>query len=124
MEVLQLTEDEPRVDFDRFVRKHQRMVWRYLRWMGADPIEADDLLQETFLRVPVGESGECDDEVPGAFLRPVAAFRGETRSLVITFISSRRVMTKPAIPPDWMRLVLSTFEEKISGCLKAQATSS
>lgn len=28
---------------------HQHRIWRYLRLLGADPDEADDLLQETFV---------------------------------------------------------------------------
>ncbi|MCD0460636.1 RNA polymerase sigma factor [Roseiconus lacunae] len=33
------------------VRRHQRGVWRYLRMLGCDEATADDLTQETFLRV-------------------------------------------------------------------------
>jgi RNA polymerase sigma-70 factor (ECF subfamily) len=33
------------------VRAHQAGVWRYLRFLGCDPTEADDLVQETFLAV-------------------------------------------------------------------------
>ncbi len=33
------------------IAKHQRGVWRYLRMLGCDDAVADDLTQETFLRV-------------------------------------------------------------------------
>ena len=33
------------------VRTHRAGVWRYLRFLGCDPSEADDLVQETFLAV-------------------------------------------------------------------------
>lgn len=33
------------------IRKHQRGVWRYLRMLGCDAATADDLTQETFLRI-------------------------------------------------------------------------
>lgn len=33
------------------VREHQAGVWRYLRYLGAETSEADDLTQETFLAV-------------------------------------------------------------------------
>lgn len=33
------------------IDRHQRGVWRYLRMLGCDPATADDLTQETFLRV-------------------------------------------------------------------------
>lgn len=32
-----------------WIRAHQRNVWRYLRWLGADPETADDLTQDAFL---------------------------------------------------------------------------
>ncbi len=33
------------------ITRHQRGVWRYLRMLGCDDAAADDLTQETFLRV-------------------------------------------------------------------------
>ena len=33
------------------IERHQRGVWRYLRMLGCDAATADDLTQETFLRV-------------------------------------------------------------------------
>lgn len=33
------------------IRRHQRGVWRYMRMLGCDDATADDLTQETFLRV-------------------------------------------------------------------------
>ncbi len=33
------------------IARHQHGVWRYLRMLGCDPSTADDLTQETFLRV-------------------------------------------------------------------------
>ena len=38
-------------DRARIVADLHRTVWRYLRALGADPASADDLAQETFLRV-------------------------------------------------------------------------
>lgn len=37
------------LDFETIVRQHQAGVWRYLRFLGAERSEADDLTQETFL---------------------------------------------------------------------------
>ena len=34
---------------DELVRAHQAGVWRYLRFLGADDDQAEDLLQETFV---------------------------------------------------------------------------
>ena len=37
------------LDFETIVRQHQAGIWRYLRFLGAERFEADDLTQETFL---------------------------------------------------------------------------
>ncbi|MEO6596667.1 MAG: sigma-70 family RNA polymerase sigma factor [Planctomycetota bacterium] len=54
------------------VRQHQGMVWRYLRLLGADPHEADDLMQDTFVRVAEGLQRGEHLHAPAAFLRSVA----------------------------------------------------
>ncbi|TWU59837.1 ECF RNA polymerase sigma factor SigE [Rubripirellula tenax] len=36
---------------NELIARHQRGVWRYLRMLGCDDAMADDLTQETFLRV-------------------------------------------------------------------------
>jgi len=40
-----------RAEMAALVRTHQAGVWRYLRFLGCDAAEADDLVQETFLAV-------------------------------------------------------------------------
>lgn len=45
------TVDEVQLDAAALIRRHQRAVWRYLRMLGCDDATADDLTQETFLRV-------------------------------------------------------------------------
>jgi RNA polymerase sigma-70 factor, ECF subfamily len=37
--------------FEQIVRLHQQSVWRYLRRLLGDPAAAEDVAQETFLRV-------------------------------------------------------------------------
>ncbi|CAG0961242.1 ECF RNA polymerase sigma factor SigM [Planctomycetaceae bacterium] len=39
------------LDAASLVRTHQAAVWRYLRYLGADEAMADDLTQETFLKL-------------------------------------------------------------------------
>ncbi len=39
------------VDFEALIEEHQKDVWRYLRMLGCQPPEADDLTQETFVSV-------------------------------------------------------------------------
>jgi len=45
--------DPPRTEFDlaSLVHEHQADVWRYLRYLGATAVDAEDLTQETFLAV-------------------------------------------------------------------------
>lgn len=40
-----------RAEMASLVRTHQAGVWRFLRFLGCEPAEADDLVQETFLTV-------------------------------------------------------------------------
>ena len=42
---------QPELDLERLVREHQAELWRYLRYLGSDAARAEDLVQETFLRV-------------------------------------------------------------------------
>jgi RNA polymerase sigma-70 factor (ECF subfamily) len=54
------------------VREYQALIWRYLRFLGADPATADDLTQETFLeaiRRPPADRGE---KALAGWLRTVA----------------------------------------------------
>ena len=43
--------EDAQLDNAAIIQKHQRGVWRYLRMLGCDDATADDLTQETFLRV-------------------------------------------------------------------------
>lgn len=45
------TEHAQPLDPGELITRHQRGVWRYLRMLGCDAATADDLTQETFLRV-------------------------------------------------------------------------
>ena len=57
------------------VQAHQAGVWRYLRFLGCDPTEADDLVQETFLAV-LREGFEVRSPAgTAAYLRTVARNR-------------------------------------------------
>ena len=65
--------EEPHTDDLRsLIRDHQVAVWRYLRFLGCDTGQADDLTQETFLAVvrrPVHRFGRSGAR---AYLRTVA----------------------------------------------------
>jgi len=57
------------------VHAHQTGVWRYLRYLGCCPIEADDLTQETFLVVFRDGFEERSPQQTAAYLRTVARNR-------------------------------------------------
>jgi RNA polymerase sigma-70 factor (ECF subfamily) len=59
-------------DLASLVHQHQAGVWRYVRFLGADPTEADDLTQETFLALARGHFVERDDRQTAGYLRVVA----------------------------------------------------
>ena len=54
------------------VRSHYAGVWRYLRVLGADHAEADDITQETFLSVMRSPIEERGVHATGAYLRRIA----------------------------------------------------
>jgi RNA polymerase sigma-70 factor (ECF subfamily) len=60
------------LDLASLVHRHQAGVWRYLRFLGADRSEADDLTQETFLAVARGGFVERDERQTAGYLRVVA----------------------------------------------------
>lgn len=63
---------KPPSDFAQLVRTHQAGVWRYLRFLGADESQADDLTQETFLLVYRRPFVEHSPASTAAYLRTVA----------------------------------------------------
>ena len=65
---------EPLRDADLriLVREHQQEIWRYLRFLGCDPGEADDLTQETFLAVARRSIHRFGRGGARAYLRTVA----------------------------------------------------
>ncbi len=61
-------------DFDpvRLIQDHQVGVWRYLRVLGAEASHADDLTQETFLKVLEKPFDDYNPKATAAYLRRVA----------------------------------------------------
>jgi RNA polymerase sigma-70 factor (ECF subfamily) len=56
----------------RLIEQHQAGVWRYLRALGCDPAEADDLTQETFLTVLQKPFDDYSQAATASYLRKVA----------------------------------------------------
>ncbi|MCA8912725.1 MAG: sigma-70 family RNA polymerase sigma factor [Planctomycetes bacterium] len=61
-----------RAELEKLVRTHQRGVWRYLRYLGAENAEADDITQETFLTVWRNPFDQYDERATAGYLRQVA----------------------------------------------------
>lgn len=64
--------ENPTLSCDELVRAHQAGIWRYLRYLGADDAEADDLAQETFLAVLRKPFEQRSPAETFAYLRSVA----------------------------------------------------
>jgi RNA polymerase sigma-70 factor (ECF subfamily) len=65
-------QEERPVDLAGLVHRHQATIWRYVRYLGADRAEADDLTQETFLAVARSSFAERDERQTAGYLRTVA----------------------------------------------------
>lgn len=59
-------------DAAALVRTHQAEVWRYLRYLGASPEQADDLTQETLLQLLRGHCRDRGEDARRGWLRTVA----------------------------------------------------
>jgi RNA polymerase sigma-70 factor (ECF subfamily) len=57
---------------DDLVRRHLRSLWRYLRMLGADAAEADDLAQEAFVVAMQKGALQHEPALVAAFLRTTA----------------------------------------------------
>jgi RNA polymerase sigma-70 factor (ECF subfamily) len=83
-------------DFAALVRAHQRMVWRYLRLLGADPHEADDLMQDAFVIA-------AERLLSGERIVDVAAYlRGTARNLLL---GARRRSRREPPTVQWLEEV-------------------
>ncbi len=70
-----VVEADSTLDVTQLVRQHQADVWRYLRYLGAAPAEAEDLTQETFLEVLRKPFQQRSSAETAAYLRTVARNR-------------------------------------------------
>jgi RNA polymerase sigma-70 factor, ECF subfamily len=59
-------------DLAALIDQHQAGVWRYLRYLGASPPEADDLTQETFLALARARFEQRSAAETAAYLRTTA----------------------------------------------------
>ncbi len=75
MYVTQRSPTTTSVDYEAVVRTHQAGIWRFLRFLGAEPDLADDLVQETFLATFRSGFEERHERATAAYLRRVARHR-------------------------------------------------
>jgi RNA polymerase sigma-70 factor (ECF subfamily) len=59
----------------RLMKEHQADVWRYLRFLGAEPATADDLAQEVFIELYRNPIEEISRAATAAWLRKAARHR-------------------------------------------------
>lgn len=67
-----VTEKPPTLSAAELVREHQAGVWRYLRFLGCQDSQCDDLTQETFLAVLRKPLDQRSPRATAAYLRTVA----------------------------------------------------
>ena len=60
------------LDVEALIVAHQAGVWRYLRFLGCDRAQADDITQETFLQLLRRGFEERGERETAAYLRTVA----------------------------------------------------
>jgi RNA polymerase sigma-70 factor, ECF subfamily len=108
-------------DFATLVRKHQAGVWRYVRFLGADPSEADDLTQETFLALARAEFVERDERQTAGYLRVVARNqllalrRKQNREIGTVELEAADSVWAAAAGPDGS---LAGYLDALGDCLK------
>ena len=103
-------------DPQRLIETHQAGVWRYLRALGCDAAQADDLTQDTFLRVLQQPFQDYSPAATAAYLR---------RAAYHLFISTRRragrvvsIDDLDAIDNSWSRLAGEDNGEELLGSLR------
>ena len=88
----------------QLIQEHQTGVWRYLRILGCEPNEADDLTQETFLAVLRKPFEYYGKAAAASYLRKVAYHR---------FISARRRTGKEVVT-DELEMIDESWTEWVS----------
>ena len=114
---------EARCDDATLVRRHQASVWRFLRWLGCDPALADDLTQDTFVRLLRHRPAGLDGRDPAPWLRQTA----------LNLFRTQRVRARPGVPLDethavdaaWQRWLARAADgdanDALADCLRALA---
>lgn len=108
------------IDLAALVDQHQADVWRYLRYLGADRADADDLTQETFLVVSRSKFEQRSDRETSAYLRSIARNqllmlrRLQRRAIDTVQLEAAEQVWAAHVPDEGMNPILSTLAD----CLK------
>ena len=109
------------MDFTALVLHHQAGVWRYVRFLGADATEADDLTQETFLGLARAEFVERDERQTAGYLRVVARNqllalrRKQNREISTVELEAADSVWAAAAGPDGS---LTTYLDALRDCVE------
>lgn len=106
---------QPPSDLATLVQEHQAGVWRYLRFLGAERTEADDLAQETFLAFAQAQFVERDPRQTAGYLRTVA----RNRLLALRRRQHRQVSTVELEAADSVWAAAAGPDGSLSGYLDA-----
>jgi RNA polymerase sigma-70 factor, ECF subfamily len=107
-------------DLASLVQRHQSGVWRYVRFLGANLAEADDLTQETFLALARAEFVERDERQTAGYLRVVARNqllalrRKQNREVSTVELEAADSVWAAAAGPDGS---LNTYLEALRECV-------
>lgn len=93
---------------EQLVERHQRAVWRFLRWLGADPALADDLLQETLVRLLHRRAER------GALPTDDRALRSWLCTTARNLFRNARARARDGVPLDDDGTLLAVFERDIA----------
>lgn len=113
---MSVTTTDRRAVLADLVREHQAGVWRYLRYLGADRTEADDLTQETFLAVWRSAFEPRSPAETAGYLRQVARRqllirrRRENRAPVLGDLEAAEAVWAKMVPDDGWSDYLAALE--------------
>ncbi len=102
------------------IDRHQADVWRYLRYLGAESTDADDLTQETFLALSRSQFEQRTPAETAAYLRTVARNqllmlrRKQGRQIDTVELAAAEQVWATTVDPTGMDAILTALTD----CLK------
>jgi RNA polymerase sigma-70 factor, ECF subfamily len=109
------------------VHTYQAGLWRYVRYLGADAQEADDLVQETFLIIHRDGFEHRSPSETNAYLRTVARNRlftlrrTQRRRITTVELDAAESVWAEAVADDGMVDMLSTLDDCLQKAIGPKA---